>query len=243
MNGLTPDRLDDFLFTNATEKQTLELILSLKLPFPYAGKSGILFHGTWGTGKSTMTELMPNLLEMAHSGNWNFQANIGQMPAITPAFAFTEIFRCGGGLNSTAISQRINLLNSKNPFFSYAGTDYFVFDEVDRLTVGAQQSLRSVMGLKRCMFFFSTNYLDKIDPAIVNRCHLVEMNQAVNPASYHPLAHQIMQQMGLTLNSISKAQLDAFSKAAKGSLREFINEVVVTGVRLGGKIPAPATVV
>lgn len=174
MNGLIPDRLDDFLFTNPAEKQTLELILSRQLPFPYAGKSGILFHGTWGTGKSTLSELMPDLLEMAYSGTWTPTSNTGQMPAITPTFAFTELFRCGGGLSSTAITQKINAKNSLNPFFSNAGTDYFIFDEVDRLTTGAQQSLRSVMGLKRCMFFFSTNYLDKIDKAIINRCHLVE---------------------------------------------------------------------
>lgn len=237
MNGLIPDRLDDFLFTNPAEKQTLELILSRKLPFPYAGKSGILLHGTWGTGKSTLAELMPELIETAYSGSWNLTKDIGQMTGPSPSHTQTNIFRCGGGLNSTSFTQTINNCNARNPLYSMSGNDYFLFDEVDRLTVGAQQSLRSTMGLKRCMFFFSTNYLDKIDPAIVNRCYLVEMNQAVNSSAYHPLAHRVMHQMGLAANSISTTQLDAYAKAAKGSLRDYISDVILAGISLGGQMP------
>ena len=65
MNGMTPNCLDDFLFSNHTDKHTLELILSRKLPFPFGGKTGILLHGTWGTGKTTLAELLPELLETA----------------------------------------------------------------------------------------------------------------------------------------------------------------------------------
>ena len=61
MNGMTPNCLDDFLFSNATDKRTLELILSRKLPFPFGGKTGILFHGTWGTGKTTLAQLFVEL--------------------------------------------------------------------------------------------------------------------------------------------------------------------------------------
>jgi DNA polymerase III delta prime subunit len=43
-------------------------------------------------------------------------------------------------------------------------------DKVERLTIGAQQSLRVPMWLKRCMFFFTSNYLSKVDQGILNRC-------------------------------------------------------------------------
>lgn len=56
MNGLTPNCLDDFLFSNSAERQLLELILARKMPFPFGGKTGILLHGTWGTGKTTLAE-------------------------------------------------------------------------------------------------------------------------------------------------------------------------------------------
>jgi hypothetical protein len=42
-------------------------------------------------------------------------------------------------------------------------------DKVERLTIGAQQSLRVPMWLKRCMFFFTSNYLSKVDQGILNR--------------------------------------------------------------------------
>ena len=38
MNGMTPNCLDDFLFSNHTDKHTLELILSRKLPFPLGAR-------------------------------------------------------------------------------------------------------------------------------------------------------------------------------------------------------------
>ena len=66
MNGFTPNCLDDFLFSNPADKRTLELILSRKLPFPFGGKTGILLHGTWGSGKTTLAELLPELLETAY---------------------------------------------------------------------------------------------------------------------------------------------------------------------------------
>ena len=45
MNGLKPNCLDDFLFSNARDRETLELILQRRLPFPFGGKSGILLSG------------------------------------------------------------------------------------------------------------------------------------------------------------------------------------------------------
>ena len=73
MNGLTPNCLDDFLFSNTRDRQTLELILQRRLPFPFGGKSGILLHGTWGSGKSTLAQVLPGLLETAYSDTWILQ--------------------------------------------------------------------------------------------------------------------------------------------------------------------------
>ena len=57
-------------------------------------------------------------------------------------------------------------------------------DKVERLTIGAQQSLRVPMWLKRCMFFFTSNYLSKVDQGILNHCHIIVMNQITTPSAY-----------------------------------------------------------
>jgi hypothetical protein len=234
MNGLTPDRLDDFLFSNPTERDTLELILSRKLPFPYGGKSGILLHGVWGTGKTTFAELLPNLLETAYSGTWNFAQGAGQMPVDQNANPYVHMFRCGGGLSSTAINNTIYAANGIYPFAHYTKHDYFTFDEVDKLTASAQQSLKSVMGLKRSMFIFTTNYLNKVDAGVINRCHVIEMNQATNPNAYMPIAQSILTGMGLSTTAVPMSTLLSHATNAKGSLRTFTNAVAVDCIKAGG---------
>ena len=237
MNGMTPNCLDDFLFSNDTDKRTLELILSRKLPFPFGGKTGILFHGTWGTGKTTLAQLLPELLETAFSGTWDISIGVGQMPAPEPSHTQSEVFRCGGGLSSTTIIQTVSNFNNRMPVWHFSQHDYFVLDEVERLTIGAQQSLRSPMGLKRCMFFLTTNYLTKVDPGIVNRCHLIEMNQVTIPNAYVPLGQSILQNMGVGTGVVSAAALQGIAAKARGSLRDYTHDVVMQGIELGGVMP------
>lgn len=237
MNGLNPNCLDDFLFSSIVEKQKLEYILSKKMPFPFRGKNGILLHGTWGTGKSTLAELLPDLLETTHSGTWNMALGIGQMPARNRDEVITDIFRCGGGLSITNIANSIYGSTDKLPMWHNTNHHYFMFDEVDKLTSGAQQSLKAVMGVKRCMFFFTTNYLHKVDVGIQNRCHLIEMNQVTNLTSYVPLGQAILNVMGLSLGAISPQNIEAMAGKAKGSMRDFMDLVVFSAIGEGGVMP------
>lgn len=93
------------------------------------------------------------------------------------------------------------------------------------------------MDLPRCMFFFTTNYLSKIDPGIVNRCHLVEMNQIITPSAYVPLGQTILKNMGVATGVISDAKLESFAKQARGSLRDLKHEVVMAAIMEGGIMP------
>ena len=154
-----------------------------------------------------------------------------------PDHCHTVIFRCGGGLSSTAITQTVGQFNGRQNLWHHSQHDYFVFDEVDRLTIGAQQSLRSTMDLPRCMFFFTTNYLSKIDPGIVNRCHLVEMNQVTTPSAYVPLGHRILQSMGVGTGVVTNTTLQTIATKARGSLRDYTHEVVMEAIHAGGVTP------
>jgi DNA polymerase III delta prime subunit len=237
MNGLNPNCLNDFLFSSATEKKKLEYILSQKMPFPFAGKNGILLHGTWGTGKSTLAELLPELFEASHAGEWNLSQNICEMSAANRDSVMTDMFRCGGGLSITSIANAVYASADKVSLWHQSNYHYFVFDEVDKLTVGAQQSLKAVMGVKRCMFFYTTNYLNKVDVGVQNRCHLVEMNQVVDLASYVPLGQAILKVMGLPSMAMNSQAIEAIAGKAKGSMRNFMDEIVFSAVGLGGVMP------
>jgi len=235
MSLFAPSCLDDFLINNSTEREVLELILSLKLPFPFNGKSGILLHGTYGTGKSTLGFLLPSLLETAYAGNYPQPSPIGQMQATE--VGAPEVFRCGGGLSSTAIVKHITMCNSRNPIHHYGQTDYFLFDEVDKLTLSAQQSLKSVMDLKRCQFIFTTNYIDRIDDGIIDRSYLIEMNKAADANAYVSMGQSILQKIALAPTAMPALAITTIAHKAKGSLRRFANEMLLEGIKLGGVMP------
>lgn len=236
MSIFAPNCLDDFLFSNASEKLMLEYILARKLPFPFNGKSGILLHGYWGTGKSTLALLLPHLLETVYADKSKIPTNVGLMTATEEATP--EIFRCGGGLSITNIVNTINQCNVRSAFHHHSRSDYYILDEVDKLTNGAQQSLKSTMDLPRSFFIYTTNYLTKVDTGIINRCHLVEMNQSTNPAHYVGIGQNILRKMSLPSTAISIKSLTDMAAKAKGSLRDFATDVMLSGLSVGGVIPS-----
>jgi replication-associated recombination protein RarA len=61
-----PRCLDDFAL-QLTSKFKLESILDLTLPFPANGVCGIILYGLYGTGKTTLANLLPGLIDFAKS--------------------------------------------------------------------------------------------------------------------------------------------------------------------------------
>ncbi len=68
-NNFAPTTLNDMVFGNTTAKSKLEDIVSGDLPFPAFGKCGILLYGAWGTGKTTLAKMLPDLMEQARGGD------------------------------------------------------------------------------------------------------------------------------------------------------------------------------
>jgi len=61
-----PVCLNDFAL-QPTSRYKLESILDLSLPFPDNGVCGIILYGLYGTGKTTLANLLPSLIDTAIS--------------------------------------------------------------------------------------------------------------------------------------------------------------------------------
>jgi replication-associated recombination protein RarA len=174
---IQPTTLDDVVISNKPAKARLDQIVSGLVPFP-DHKSGILLWGVWGTGKTTLARMLPDLLESARGG----------------CNPFSDFWACGAGANGSAMltkaEQRTWAMSSNQ-----SNLHYVILDEIDNLTELAQKQLKAWMNRRDVVFILTTNYLPKIDKGVQNRCYLIEMN-AAEPADWLPLVRRVIASYG-----------------------------------------------
>jgi len=201
-----PKTINDIIWGNAESRLRIEDIVSGAEALPYCGKSAILLYGVFGTGKTTLANLLPNAIEKGRSN---------EDLAIEADF-----IACQQGFNGPQVMSLIERVLSKTSF-NASGLHYFVLDEVDNLTKLAQQSLKSALNTNRGIFILTTNNISELDKGLKDRCVLVEMNAAAI-SDYLPLAKNLVSDMGVVM---SDDDLLPTISAAKGSLRNLIHNV------------------
>ena len=202
----TPTTIGDIVFACDVSKDIIEGIVDGSLPFPIAGKNGIIIYGTYGTGKTALAKLLPNAIENQINGH--------------NAFVITESIYQGN--NGTNLIDKIYGCTSRVP---YSSQHYVILDEVDNLTKDSMSSLKTLMNRPQTVFIMTTNSIPKIDKGVLNRSHCIEFNVA--PAhKWLPLMQRILQDENVAVPS--DAVLLPVIEKCDGSARE----IVTAGFRL-----------
>ena len=215
-NDFLPTTLEECVISDVLSKDKLGKIIHKVIPFPAFGKCGILLHGPYGTGKTTVARLIPELMEQARGGtNANY-----------------DFYSCAQGMNGTVLITQIQN-STQYVSFNTSGLHYSILDEVDNLTDAAQASLKAIMTGLHGIFILTTNHIGSIDKGAVNRCHVIHM-MAAQPKDWLPLVKKVITKMGGRLPPDSS--LIPIITECNGSGRDIQTAAIQVGSMCGGKI-------
>ncbi len=218
---LAPECLNDFAL-HQTSRFKLESILDGTMSFPDNGVSGIILHGLYGTGKTTMANLLPGLIETAKSDPTSHSIAPGCI--VDTREPASQYHPCIQGQNGISLMNGIQNSTSFVPWNS-SGLHYVILDEVDLLTDAAKASFKALMNRISVVFIMTTNHLNQVDAGVQNRSVLIDMN--VPPAAHwRPILRRIYTQSGLV--PPADATLDQVVEAGRGSARSIFSDVVMS---------------
>lgn len=219
-----PQCLNDFAL-QPTSRYRLESIIDQTLAFPDNGVCGLLFHGLHGTGKTTIANLMPGLIETSRTTGALSNCPPGDLVDTTGALY--DFHPCASGQNGAALIQSIQ---NKTSFIAFNSSNlhFLILDEIDNLTDLAQASLKAIMNRTNVVFIMTTNHLHKVDLGIQNRSVIIDMNMPP-PACWRPILARVFTRSGLT--PPSDQVLDQTVVAGRGSARSIFSDVVLSANR------------
>jgi DNA polymerase III gamma/tau subunit len=79
------------------------------------------------------------------------------------------------------------------------------------------------MNMPSTIFVLTTNFFNKIDAGVCNRCHCIPFN-AAPAANWLPLARRMLNDAKIT--NVTDAQIVAIVQPCNGSARDILNAIV-----------------
>ena len=219
-----PVKPDDFVLMTQTRSK-LEAVLDGTVKFPGNGVCSLLLHGIYGTGKTTMANLLPGWIETCKKTSFLANNLVGQVvDQVQPHYTF---FGCAHGQNSVTMFNNIQESTSLVSF-NNSNLHYVILDEVDHLTPAASASLKAIMNRQDVVFILTTNHLNKVDAGVINRSILLDMN-AAPPNAWISKLKQICAESNV--NPPSDQALTGIILAGQGSARSILTDMEITNTK------------